>query len=103
MIFLSINIRGLGGFLKVRKLRELLQKEAVDFLALQETILVDDAESIARLFLTRSEFGMCQVPAKGRSGGLLCVWRQSAFKATNAFGRTGFLFVRSSGMGAAPN
>lgn len=50
MKFLSINIRGLRGVLKIRQLREILHKEFVDFLALQETILAGDAERIVRLF-----------------------------------------------------
>lgn len=40
---LSLNIRGFGGDAKVKKLKELLMKEEVGFLAVQETLLQGDA------------------------------------------------------------
>jgi exonuclease III len=37
MILSSLNIRGLGGAVKRSSIKDLLRKEKVDFLALQET------------------------------------------------------------------
>jgi exonuclease III len=39
MIIASINIRGLGGAVKRKYLKELVRKENIDFLAIQETKL----------------------------------------------------------------
>lgn len=37
MIVLSFNVRGLGGVLKRKKVRDLVRGHKVDFLAIQET------------------------------------------------------------------
>lgn len=73
MKILSINIRGFGGPSKVRLLRDLLRKESVDFISLQETSLSDNAEGVVRLVWTHDEFAFCHSPAQGRSSGLLCI------------------------------
>jgi hypothetical protein len=39
MNFLSFNVRGLGGRIKRKKVRDLVRAEKVDFLAIQETKL----------------------------------------------------------------
>lgn len=93
MKILSLNIRGFGGDTKIRSLRALLGRESVDFIAIRESSLVDNADSIVRSFWTHDEFGFYQSPAQGRSGGLLCIWKKSIFKAQNAFEGRGFLGV----------
>lgn len=95
MKILSINIRGFGGASKVRLLRDLLRKESVDFISVQETGLSDNVEEIVRLVWTHDEFGFCHTPAQGRLGGLLCIWRKSIFKASSAF--AGYAFLGVSG------
>lgn len=93
MKILSINIRGFGGVSKIRLLRDLLRKESVDFLSVQKTGLNVTAERIIRLFWTHDEFGFCELPAIGRSGGLLSIWRKYSFTASYAFTGNGFLGV----------
>jgi len=39
MIVLSFNVRGLGGVVKRKRVRELVREQRVDFLAIQETKL----------------------------------------------------------------
>jgi exonuclease III len=39
MIITSYNVRGLGGLVKRRKIRELIKKQNIQFLAIQETKL----------------------------------------------------------------
>lgn len=65
----------------------------MDFLALQETLLGEDADSVVKQFWTHDTYAFCHLPAVGRSGGLLCVWRKSPFTATNAFAGSSFLIV----------
>lgn len=93
MKIFNLNIRGLGEVSKIRKLRDLLWKESVDFLTLQETILGGNADSVVKQFWTHGEYGFCQLPAVGRSGGLLCVWMRSSFNAISAFSGSTFFIV----------
>jgi exonuclease III len=46
MIVLSFNIRGLGGRVKRRRIRELVREHKVDFLAIQETKLEVISDSL---------------------------------------------------------
>jgi len=39
MIVLSFNVRGLGGVVKRKRVRELVREQRVDFLAIKETKL----------------------------------------------------------------
>lgn len=57
--------------LKICLLKDLIKKEAVDFVALQETFIVGDASTIVNAFWTRGDFGFCHIEAEGRSGGIL--------------------------------
>lgn len=66
---LSLNIRGFGGDAKVKKLRELLSKEKVGFLAVHETLLLADTTFLTSLFWKHSYWSFCQIPSTSRSGG----------------------------------
>lgn len=90
---LSLNIRGFGGPTKVKKLRDLLSKEAIEFLAIQETLIKGDASFVISLFWKHSQWSFCQLPSSGRSGGLLCVWNTSIFTAENIISGSGYLGV----------
>lgn len=59
----------------------------------------DDAENVIKQFWTHDDNGFYQLPAVGRSGGLLCVWRRSSFNATNAFAGSSFLIVEGFCLG----
>lgn len=53
---LSLNIKGVGGVFKIRVLRELLAKQSMDFLALQETLISGDAYRIVNAVWSQGEF-----------------------------------------------
>lgn len=93
MKILSINIRGFGGVSKIRMLRELLCKESLDFLSVQETRLSDGVERIVNSIWTHDDYAFCHSPSQGRSCGLLCIWKKSFFRASNAFVGDTFLGV----------
>lgn len=93
MNFLSFNIRGVRGVFKVRLLRDLIKKEAIEFVALQETLIAGDVSTIVNAFWNNGDYGFCQIDATGRSGGILSSWKKDSFKAVNAFAGTGFLCV----------
>lgn len=54
----------------MKNLRELLRKEEVQFLAVQETLISGDAGFISNLIWKHKRWRFCQTPAIGRSGGL---------------------------------
>lgn len=90
---LSLNIRGIAGVSKIRLLRELIRKESVDFVALQETLISGEASGIVKAFWVQGEFGFCQVATEGRFSGLLSVSKKDSFQAINTFAGRGFLCV----------
>jgi hypothetical protein len=73
MILLSLNIRGVGGHLKVASFRRLLSCISLEIIFLQET-LVDSKK--ARLFLYQflSKRHICSVNSLGTFGGLAVAW-----------------------------
>lgn len=77
----------------VRNLWTLLSKESADFCGIQESLLSVDASSVVRMLWKHSDYGFFQVPAIGRSGGLLCMWRKEIFSADCAFASVGYFGV----------
>ena len=78
MIFVSINIRGVGGTLKQASMRRILRKFKSDVIFLQET-LVDEEK--AHLFMLKfvPNWCSCAVISMGNSGGLLATWDPNKF------------------------
>lgn len=77
---LSFNVRGLGGILKRREIKDLVRKERVDFVCIQET----KKDSVDRR-LVESIWGNENVDwvftgANGLSGGLLSMWDRDVFE-----------------------
>lgn len=93
MICLSLNIRGFGGEIKVRNLRDLLRNEQVDFLVIQESLITGDAQFIVNLIWKHSSFTFCHSPAQGRSRGLFCIWNSDVFVADEVLPGVGYLGV----------
>ncbi|GLT48341.1 hypothetical protein SLA2020_219730 [Shorea laevis] len=79
---LSYNIRGLGGVGKKRHLRELVMKEKVDFLAIQETKLGGIDKKISRTVWGSDEVEWVAKDALGLSGGIACFWNSKVIRAT---------------------
>lgn len=65
---LSFNIRGVGGVSKLRLLREMIKNEAVEFVALQETLITGDASTFANIMWSQGDYGFCQLPTYGTLG-----------------------------------
>lgn len=80
MNYLSLNIRGVTGYDKLRWVRSLKSEGRCSFLALQETHLAAIQESFFGRFWGRSRFEVASVDAVGRSGGLACLWDPDVFK-----------------------
>jgi hypothetical protein len=78
MILLSLNIRGVGGPLKLASMRRLLEKSLPTIIFLQET-LVDASTARDFMHLLRPNWMTCAASSVGNSGGLLASWDPSLF------------------------
>jgi exonuclease III len=78
MLFLSLNVRGIGGTLKVASFRRLLDHTRPEIIFLQETLVPAQK---ARDFLLnfRPSWAICSVNSVGNSGGLLATWDPNLF------------------------
>ncbi|GKV04880.1 hypothetical protein SLEP1_g16977 [Rubroshorea leprosula] len=74
MIILSVNIRGLGGEGKKRGIRELVEKEKVEFLSIQESKLEEVDYQTCRNIWGGDNFDWVSKPSRGSAGGLICIW-----------------------------
>jgi exonuclease III len=92
MIVCSWNVRGLGGRLKKRKVKELIRKEKVDVLALQESKLGDVNDKLC-VHLWGGDVGWASLPANGRSGGIITMWDNKKGKLISSFQGDGYLGV----------
>jgi hypothetical protein len=79
MILCSFNIRGLGGAVKKSIIRNLIRKERVEFLAIQETKLEIVTDSICYAIWGDNNCNWAYLPASGSSGGILSLWNKSIF------------------------
>jgi hypothetical protein len=77
MIICSFNIRGLGGRVKRRAIRDLVKAENVDFLAIQETKLELVTAAICFSIWGGEDCCWAFHPSNGSSGGILSIWRKS--------------------------
>ena len=77
MIVLSYNVRGLGGRVKKRMIKELVNSQKVDFLAIQETKLEVISDSLCHNLWGSDDCDWVFLPSVGNSGGILFIWRKS--------------------------
>ncbi|GKU99314.1 hypothetical protein SLEP1_g12182 [Rubroshorea leprosula] len=84
---------GSGEARKRRQIRELVKKEKVEFLAIQETKLQAVDNSICRGVWGTDDMEWISKPTAGMSGGLLCVWNPKVFKLTEVIEGDNFIGV----------
>lgn len=77
------NALGFGRALKIKLLHELIQKEDIDFVSIQETILPGDDSGIVKCLWSHRDFSFCFVQSVGRSGCLLSTWKSESFTTTS--------------------
>jgi exonuclease III len=79
MIGLIWNCQGLGKEVKIEFLKELIRKERIDFIGLQETNKKSFEDSWLNSISGNRNFAWFWTPANGRSGGLLVGFNADAF------------------------
>jgi hypothetical protein len=94
MIVLSFNVRGLGGVVKHKRIRELVREQHVDFLAIQETKLEVTTDKLCYYLWGDQDCDWAFLPSIGNSGGILSIWRKSVLKLIHSF-----VFVGVCGLG----
>jgi len=77
MIVLSYNVRGLGGRVKRKIVKELVLNHKVDFLAIQESKLEVVTESLCRGSWGGDDCDWAFLPSVGNSCGIISIWRKS--------------------------
>lgn len=93
MIVGTFNVRGLGGRIKKRRVREVISSNHLDFVALQETKLEVVFEALV-FYLWGNTF--CEwsfFPSVGNSGGMLSIWCKFRGKPVFSFVGSSFLGV----------
>jgi exonuclease III len=93
MIVLSFNIRGLGGRIKRRKVRNLVRCYNVDFLALQETKLEEITSEFCYSIWGSQDCQWAFLPSQGSSGGILSLWKKENNSLIFSFTGEGFVGV----------
>jgi hypothetical protein len=93
MIVLSYNVRGLGGRVKRRRVKELVRDHKVDFLALKETKMEVVSESFCRSLWGSDQCTWAFFPSEGASGGILSIWGNSNSNLIFTFIGEGFVGV----------
>lgn len=93
MIVSSFNIRGLGGALKKKKIKELIRNHGVDFMAIQETKLENVSPELCYNLWGSINCNWVFLPSKGNSGGILSLWNKSSSKLIFSFSGEGFVGV----------
>jgi hypothetical protein len=93
MIIASINIRGLGGAVKRIYLKELVRKEKLEFLAIQETKMESIPDSLCPSIWGSDDCQWAFLPSSGNSGGILSIWSNSLALLKFSFFGDGFVGV----------
>ncbi|CAJ2673622.1 unnamed protein product [Trifolium pratense] len=93
MIIVSFNVRGLGGRVKMRKVRELVSQQHVEFLALQETKLETISSSLCYYLWGSQDCEWTFLPSEGNSGGILSIWKKDNNLLLFIFTGQGFVGV----------
>lgn len=90
----SFNIRGLGGRVKQRKVKNLIVTEKIDFMMIQETKMAGIEESFYNKLWGSSEFQWSSLDSNGAPGGLLNLWNKEKLKMIFTFSGDGFCGIR---------
>jgi hypothetical protein len=93
MIITSYNVRGLGGLVKRRKIRELIHKQNIQFLAVQETKLEAISDNLCYSLWGSNDCDWSFRPSEGNIGGILSIWCKSSSSSIFSFAGEGFVGV----------
>ncbi|MCH96512.1 endonuclease/exonuclease/phosphatase family protein [Trifolium medium] len=92
---IELEVRDRDKLEKVKRslIRELVSKEKIDFLAIQETKLELVSDSLCFSLWGGEDCSWVFTPSQGRSGGVLSIWRKSSSSLIFSFSGEGFIGV----------
>lgn len=93
MIISTFNVRGLGGRVKKSKIRDLVRHNNLDFLAIQETKIVEVTPSLCFSIWGDEDCDWVYRASEGSSGGILSMWRKSCATLVDSFQGDGYVGV----------
>lgn len=99
MSLVSLNVRGIGGVDKHLWLKRLKRENHIKFFAIQETQFEEVNRIPVSSFWDNSLFDCEGINARGRSGGLFCIWEVSFFRKINVIRGNGLLVIHGSMVG----
>lgn len=86
----SMNIRGLGGQLKKKKIHFFIKKENLDFMVVQETKMETKDGQLCEQLWGGVECAWLCLPVIGNAGGLLSLWNANLGNFIFSFSSYGF-------------
>jgi hypothetical protein len=92
MIIASINIRGLGGVVKRKYVKDLVRLERIDFLVIQETKLESISDNLCHSLWGADDCNWDFLPSSGNRG-ILSIWNKSTTNLIFSFVGEGFVGV----------
>jgi exonuclease III len=93
MIIASFNVRGLGGRIKKSRVCDLIFKNHIDFLAVQETKMESVTDKLCHSIWGSEDCSWAVCPSVGNSGGMLSIWRKSSSTLIFSFVGEGYVGV----------
>lgn len=85
MKLITYNIRGLGGRVKKKEVKELVRNQKPDMLCLQETKTEGIDRRLCSMLWEGDDFEWVSKDDVGRSGGLLVIWKRECFELETVF------------------
>ena len=85
MKIISLNVRGLGGSIKRNYVRDLIRKEHVEIVCLQETKCFEFSKESVFLLWGSNDIDWVVNGASNSFGGLITIWRKICFQMSSFF------------------
>ena len=93
MKLVSWNCKGLGHYLKVEAVNDLIRMASLDVLMLQETKIDEDSLLSTSCKIWKTNVGKA-VSAKGSAGGIATLWEENYFTLENSFTSQHWIFTK---------
>ncbi|KAL8515484.1 hypothetical protein ACS0TY_014242 [Phlomoides rotata] len=94
MRILSINVRGTNSARKRRAIKSLIIETKAEMICLQETKREVVNKEFCQSFWPDKDFGWVYSGSNGASGGLITLWKKSAFSLDKLWGVSGALAIK---------
>ena len=96
MRIMTYNVRGLGGKVKRRVIRQLIQKEEVDVVCIQESKMAKLDRRVGRELWGDCEVEWREVEAINNAGGVLTLWGKRKFKVNDQVLGNNFVGIKGT-------